>query len=92
MSSGGAYLRRERVGRQNQYRLEPLLHLRHPLEHHVKVGRLLAVLEPGTAAREKSVCSPRGTAVVTARGPTGVRSRANAKAILRKSGQKRAIR
>ena len=47
----GGYLKRERVGRQNHYRLEPGLHLRHPLEQHVKVGRLLSVLEPGTAAR-----------------------------------------
>jgi hypothetical protein len=48
----GGYLKRKRVGRQNHYRLKPGLHLRHPLEHHVKVGRLLTVLQPGTAARE----------------------------------------
>jgi hypothetical protein len=46
----GGYLKRERVGRQNHYRLDPRLHLRHPLEHHVEVGRLLALLQIGTAA------------------------------------------
>ncbi len=50
----GGYLKRERVGRQNHYRLTPGLHLRHPLEHHVQVGRLLTVLQPGLAA------TPRG--------------------------------
>lgn len=79
----GGYLKRERVGRQNHYRLEPRLHLRHPLEHHVKVGRLLAVLHPETAARKTSVQSSQDPAVVTARGLTAVSSRANAKAILR---------
>ena len=42
----GGYLKRERVGRQNHYRLKPGLPLRHPLEDHVQVGRLLAVLQP----------------------------------------------
>ncbi len=83
----GGYLKRERVGRQNHYRLEPGLHLRHPLEHHVRVGRLLAVLQPGTAAGEKSVRKPRGTADATARGLNGVRSPAKAKEVSRKSGQ-----
>ncbi len=40
------YLGRERVGRQNQYRLQTAMTLRHPLEEHVEVGRLLAVLMP----------------------------------------------
>ena len=79
----GGYLKRERVGRQNHYRLEPRLHLRHPLEHHVKVGRLLAVLQPGTAAREMSVQNPQDSAVVTARRLNAVPSRADAKAISR---------
>src|SRR6185369_17338962 len=35
----GGYLKRERVGRQNHYRIEPSSRLRHPLEHHVEVGR-----------------------------------------------------
>jgi len=79
----GGYLKRERVGRQNHYRLEPRLHLRHPLERHVKVGRLLAVLQPGTAAREKSIQNAQDPAVITARGLDGAQSRADAKAISR---------
>jgi hypothetical protein len=79
----GGYLKRERVGRQNHYRLEPGLHLRHPLEHHVEVGRLLTVLQPGAAAGEMSVQNPRGSAVVTSRGLNAAPSRANAKAISR---------
>jgi hypothetical protein len=47
----GGYLSRERVGRQNHYRLEPRLQLRHPLAHHVEVGRLLTVLQKETASR-----------------------------------------
>jgi len=86
----GGYLKRERVGRQNRYRLEPGLHLRHPLEHHVKVGRLLAVLQPGTAAREMSVQNPNDSAVVTARGLDGVPACADAKATSRsKNGAKK---
>jgi hypothetical protein len=65
----GGYVKRERVGRQNHYRLKPGLHLRHPLEHHVEVGRLLAVLQPKAA--------------VTARGLDAAPSRADAKGISR---------
>jgi len=50
----GGYLKRERVGRQNRYRLEPGRNLRHPLEHHVEIGRLLALLQPRAAASEMS--------------------------------------
>jgi hypothetical protein len=66
----GGYLRRERVGRQNHYRLKPGLHLRHPLERHVEIGRLLAVLQPETGA-------------VTARMLNAVPSRAVSKVISR---------
>lgn len=76
----GGYLKRERVGRQNHYRLEPRLHLRHPLEHHVVVGRLLSVLQPGTAACEISVQNRQDSATVTAHGRKAVPSRAAAKA------------
>jgi hypothetical protein len=79
----GGYLKRERVGRQNHYRLEPGRHLRHPLEHHVKVGRLLAVLEPGTAASETSVQNPQGSADMAARRLKAVPSRADVKAASR---------
>jgi DNA-binding Lrp family transcriptional regulator len=79
----GGYLKRERVGRQNHYRLEPRLHLRHPLLHNVEIGRLLAILQPGTAACEMSVQNPQDSAVVTERGLNAVPSRANGKAILR---------
>ena len=79
----GGYLKRERVGRQNRYRLEPGLHLRHPLEQHVEVGRLLAVLQPGTTTRDRTVLNRRKPAAVTVRRLNGVRSRAGMKAISR---------
>jgi MarR family len=87
----GGYLKRERVGRQNHYRLERGLHLRHPLLHDVEVGRLLAILQPGTAARELSVQNARDVAVVSSRrrngisaqSRSGVPSRGDAKAIAR---------
>ena len=67
----GGYLKRKRVGRHNQYRLEPRRHLRHPLEQHVQVGRLLTVLQPGTS--EMLVQNPQSSAVVIARGRKAVR-------------------
>ena len=76
----GGYLKRERVGAHNHYRLERGMHLRHPLEHHVKVSRLLAVLLPATPARGKAAQKPRASAVVTARRLNGVPSGAGAKA------------
>lgn len=80
----GGYLKRERVGRQNRYRLQRRLPLRHPLERHVEVGRLLAVLQqPETAAREMSVQNSPDSAVVIARGLKAVPSRADVKATSR---------
>lgn len=70
------YLKRERVGRQNRYRLERMLYLRHPLEQHVKVGGLLALLEPGGAARRARVASAGDSAVATSDRLKVVRSRA----------------
>jgi len=40
----GGYLRREKHGRRNRYHLDPSLPLRHPLEGHHSIGRLLDVL------------------------------------------------
>lgn len=37
------YLTHEKVGRRNHYQLRPDVHLRHPLEHDVEVGRLLDI-------------------------------------------------
>jgi hypothetical protein len=79
----GGYLKRDRVGRQNHYRLKPGLHLRHPLEQHVKVGRLLAVLQPESAARGTTIRKLRNSAAVTARRLSVVSSRVAAKAISR---------
>jgi hypothetical protein len=76
----GGYVKRERVGRQNHYRLDRRLHLRHPLEHHVEVGRLLTILQSGTAAiplQKPQVAAAAG------RRRIAVRSRAGAKAISR---------
>lgn len=38
------YLTRERIGRRNRYHLTGRRRLRHPLEHHVEVGDLLALV------------------------------------------------
>jgi DNA-binding IclR family transcriptional regulator len=86
----GGYLKRERVGRQNHYRLDWRLHMRHPLEHHVEVGRLLAALVPGTAAM--SVQSPQGFAIATARGRNAVRSRTDTNAVSRSKKKPRKLR
>ena len=77
----GGYVKRERVGRQNHYRLDRRLHLRHPLEHHVEVGRLLTILQSGTAAMPLQ--NPQAAAAATGRRRNSVRSRADAKAISR---------
>lgn len=42
------YLERERVGRRNQYRLNPELPLRHPLEREHAIGEILTVLTPSS--------------------------------------------
>jgi hypothetical protein len=79
----GGYLKRERVGRQNQYQLKPGLNLRHPLEDHVQIGRLLAVLQPGPAAQPISTKPAERSAVVISRKPSAARRPAGAKAIVR---------
>ncbi|MFC7572469.1 helix-turn-helix transcriptional regulator [Klenkia terrae] len=40
------YLRREKEGRRNVYRLDPDLPLRHPLERDHAIGEILRVLTP----------------------------------------------
>lgn len=82
----GGYLKRERVGRQNQYRLKRGLHLRHPLERHVEVGRLLTMLQSGkTTPRNR-----KGSAAVTARRRNALPARSNVKSVasLRKGRRK----
>ncbi len=44
------YLERDRIGRRNHYRIHPELHLRHPIEQHLAVGELIALLDPGDPA------------------------------------------
>jgi DNA-binding IclR family transcriptional regulator len=41
----GGYVSRTRVGRRNEYTIDPRLPLRHPLESHQAVGALLEVLQ-----------------------------------------------
>jgi DNA-binding IclR family transcriptional regulator len=40
----GGVLTRERDGRRNRYRIDPEVHLRHPLEAHCRIGELLALV------------------------------------------------
>ena len=79
----GGYLSRERVGRKNHYRVQKGLHLRHPLEHHVEVSRLLAALQPGANVSERAVPIRQDSAVATAPGLNARTSRADAKAASR---------
>lgn len=72
------YLRRQRVGRQNRYRLETRLPLRHPLEHHVQVGRLLGLLQQETGGRaiplrrESATMSPRTSRAAPRQSKAGI--------------------
>jgi DNA-binding MarR family transcriptional regulator len=45
------FLEHERIGRRNHYELRPEVALRHPIETHVTVGDLLALLTPTPADR-----------------------------------------
>ena len=40
----GGYLKVEKVGRRNTYSVVPRKYLRHPVEEHVQVGRLLEMV------------------------------------------------
>lgn len=86
----GGYLTRERVGRQNQYRLEPHLHLRHPLEHHVEIGRLLSVLQPRSGARARTAGSSLRAAGAESQASNAAPSRLKLKpgAVVRKGSAK----
>src|SRR5262249_50541163 len=86
------YLKRERVGRQNHYRLEPGRHLRHPLEHHVEVGRLLTILQPAAAARQASVKNPQASARARKAMPARVQAKAIAHSKKPNKSRKRVAR
>jgi len=47
------YLRREREGRRNRYRVRRDLQLRHPLEGHRPIGDLIALVEEPAPARTR---------------------------------------
>ncbi|MEU7620524.1 helix-turn-helix domain-containing protein [Micromonospora rifamycinica] len=51
LESGG-YLRRTRVGRRNEYTIDPSGHFRHPAEADRQVGDLLALFTPGHADQD----------------------------------------
>ncbi|WP_436837542.1 helix-turn-helix transcriptional regulator [Micromonospora rifamycinica] len=51
LESGG-YLRRTRVGRRNEYTIDPSGHFRHPAEADRQVGALLALFTPDHADRD----------------------------------------
>ncbi len=42
------YTTRTRVGRRNRYEVRPNLPLRHPLDHNLQIGDLLAILGEGS--------------------------------------------
>lgn len=63
----GGYLIRKRVGRQNHYQLQPGLPLRHPMERHVEVGRLLAALHPSAPAAKSSAGKRQRSAASSSR-------------------------
>lgn len=44
---GGGFIQRERVGRQNRYRILKGQSLRHPIEAHRKIGDLLKLITGG---------------------------------------------
>ena len=45
------FIQREKVGRQNHYRILRDLHLRHPVEAHRTIGELLRLIDdPGAGA------------------------------------------
>ncbi|PSK65188.1 hypothetical protein B0E53_02874 [Micromonospora sp. MH33] len=46
----GGYLRRTRVGRRNEYTINPSGHFRHPAEADQQVGALLALFTTGPVA------------------------------------------
>jgi hypothetical protein len=43
----GGFIQKERVGRQNQYRIDPHRKLRHPIESHRAIGDLLELANQG---------------------------------------------
>ena len=57
----GGYLTRHRSGRQNEYEIDDLKSLRHPVEAHQSVATLLALGEPPPAAARagKKDAAPR---------------------------------
>ncbi|MBI1349996.1 MAG: MarR family transcriptional regulator [Actinomycetales bacterium] len=44
----GGYVTRKRVGRRNEYRIDPQLRFRHPAEANQRIGKLLEIFS-GTA-------------------------------------------
>ena len=38
------FIEREKVGRQNHYRIRQELHLRHPIEAHCQIGELIDLI------------------------------------------------
>jgi len=43
----GGFIEREKVGRQNHYRIIPERKLRHPVEQHRTIGDLLRMIDAG---------------------------------------------
>ena len=52
----GGYIEREKVGRQNHYRVRTDVPLRHPIEAHRNIGDLLAlIVEPGHSGTSRKL-------------------------------------
>lgn len=54
----GGYVERTKVGRRNNYRINPDGHLRHPLEAHHRVADLIAALGPEPPVGPTYRCGP----------------------------------
>ncbi len=56
----GGFIEREKVGRQNHYRVLKHLPLRHPIEAHRKIGELLQMIGGTDSTREATDKGARG--------------------------------
>jgi DNA-binding Lrp family transcriptional regulator len=84
------YLERERSGRRNRYKVHPELPLRHPVEAHLEVGALIALMMPAQRPEGDEPRQPPGATDGCDEGRQNVRERPSSDStILRKGGGKK---